>query len=79
MKIFVKDPTEIRKRIITKGYTLRAFGKAAGLSHPSVVQVLNGTRNPSPTTAKKFCDALEGEFDDFFYIDDGCNSDQNTA
>lgn len=49
----VRNEPEVRVRIASEGYTIRGYAKEIGISHPYLSQVLNGTRNPSPGTAKK--------------------------
>lgn len=50
------------------GYNKTEFSQKIGLSKPMTVQICNGTRHPSPRSAKKICDALQVEFDDIFEI-----------
>lgn len=74
MKIHVRDKQKLNEFIMRKGFTRRGFGQAVGLSHSTVVQILNGNRNPSPPTAKKIADFLEADYDEIFFIDDGYKS-----
>lgn len=68
MKIQVKNTHFLNELIIRKGFSKNAFSKAAQLGQPTVVQISNGTRNPSPSSAKKIVEVLGVEFDEIFEI-----------
>jgi DNA-binding XRE family transcriptional regulator len=77
MKIYIRDRQKLNESIMKKGLTRRGFGKAIGLSHSTITQLLNGSRNPSPPTARKIVEFLESDFDEIFFIDDGYKSNQS--
>lgn len=66
MKILPK--IQIDMLLIKKGHSKRSFARSFGFSEATIIQVCNGTRNPSPKTAKAIADALEVDFDDIFEI-----------
>lgn len=68
MKIRIIDQGFFLTLLLKKGFNKSGFSKVIGLSKPMTLQVCNGTRNPSPRTAKKICEALQVEFDDIFEI-----------
>lgn len=76
MKIFLKSVEEFQKMLIVKGFSIRSFAKEAGLSHPTVVQIIKGYRNPGPKTAQKIAAALDVNFDDIFFIKNVHQSEQ---
>lgn len=59
---------EMRTTRIKQGMSIRALGKAAGLSPATIFRIENGITFPVPATAKKICDALKEEFDHIFGI-----------
>lgn len=69
MKIKLKDTRSFNELIIKKGYSKNRLSKAAELGQPTIVQISNGTRNPSPVTAKRILEVLGVEFDDVFKIE----------
>lgn len=68
MKIILKDSRSFNELIMRKGYSKNRLSKAVEMSQPTIVQISNGTRNPSPFVAKKIMDALGVDFDDLFEI-----------
>jgi DNA-binding XRE family transcriptional regulator len=77
MKITLLDSDDFQKRIIVSGHTLRSFAKKIEISTPYMVQIANETRKPGPKIAKKIVDGLEAEFDEIFFVDNGCKSEQS--
>jgi Predicted transcriptional regulators len=77
MKILIRDRIKLQEAVMKRGFTRRGFGQAIGISHSTVVQLLNGNRNPSPPIAKKIADFLEEEFDTIFFIENGYKSEQS--
>ncbi|MGE8078123.1 helix-turn-helix domain-containing protein [Peribacillus loiseleuriae] len=69
MKIKVKDPLKFNELLIRKGFNKADFSKAIELSRPMAVQLSNGSRYPSPKTARKITKVLEVDFDDIFLIE----------
>lgn len=69
MKIRLRDKESFAELLIRKGFTKRALATAAGIGQPTLVQISNGIRRPSPTTAKRILDTLGVEFDDIFVIE----------
>lgn len=65
--IIAKDDL-IKRLRITNGYSIRGFGIKTGLN-PVTIQNLEGQKtSPTPSTAKKICNALGVKFDDLFEI-----------
>ncbi len=57
-RVYLKDYYEVRKAS-QKGYSYRAFSKAAGFSSPNFLKlVIDGTRNIGPEAVEKFIVAL---------------------
>lgn len=71
MKIKLKNVRSFNELIIKRGFTKNGLSQAVELSQPTIVQISNGKRNPSPSTAKRLSEALGVEFDDVFEIDAG--------
>ncbi|MBP3953623.1 helix-turn-helix transcriptional regulator [Bacillus suaedae] len=71
MKIKVKDYEKFNVLLLRKGFSKTEFSKVIGLSQTMMVQLTNGSRNPSPKTAKKITEVLEIDFDEIFVIDAG--------
>ena len=79
MGVSFRDLSEVNQLIIKMGYSQGGFGKAAGISRGYANQVLRGDRKPTPGIAKKISDALEKDFDELFFIEDGYKSDQTAS
>lgn len=79
MKIKLKDVYEFKKLLVVNGYTVRGYGRAINISAPYAQQVANGQRNPGPEVAKRTYELLDVEFNDIFFIDDACKSNQKQA
>jgi DNA-binding XRE family transcriptional regulator len=69
MKIKLKNTRSFNELLIKKGFSKNGLSKATKLGQPTIVQISNGKRNPSPFVAKKIVDVLEVNFDDIFRID----------
>lgn len=78
MKIKLKDVDKFKTLLMTNGFTQRSYGRAIGISEPYAHQIANGTRNPGPKIAKDTADLLDVDFEDIFFIDNACKSDQGT-
>ena len=78
MKIKLKDVDKFKTLLMTNGFTQRSYGRAIGISEPYAHQIANGTRNPGPKIAKDTADLLDVDFEDIFFIDNACKSDQRT-
>ncbi|MEC0231255.1 helix-turn-helix domain-containing protein [Paenibacillus alba] len=76
MKIVVRDTENLKKIIITKGYSIRSFGRALGTSGPYANQIVNSVRNPGPIIARNIVDLLGVQYDEIFFIESGNKSDQ---
>ncbi|MCL6443432.1 MAG: helix-turn-helix domain-containing protein [Alicyclobacillus sp.] len=76
MKIVLKDANAFKRLLLVKGYTQRGLGRAIGIAEAYATQISSGTRNPGPEIARKIVDLLQVEFDDIFFIDDACKSNQ---
>ncbi|WGV58380.1 helix-turn-helix transcriptional regulator [Brevibacillus brevis] len=66
----------LNELLYRKGWTKRAFAKAARIGEVTAQQICNGQRNPSAPVAKKITDALEVEFDEIFAIEKTASSRQ---
>jgi transcriptional regulator with XRE-family HTH domain len=71
LTIILKNAQEFQKLLMKKGYSFRSFAKLAGMSSAHISYIVNGKRNPNPATAKKIAEALEMDFDDIFFIENG--------
>jgi DNA-binding XRE family transcriptional regulator len=76
MKIKLKDVDIFKKMLMISGFSQRGLARTVGISEPYANQIANGERNPGPKIAKMIVDALNCEFDDIFFIDCACNSNQ---
>ena len=68
MKIQLKDPEKFIEQLIRKGFSRRSLAGVAKIGETTVSLIINGERNPGPSTARKICAALECSFDDIFVI-----------
>lgn len=68
MKIKARDLDTLNERIIIKGFSKAEFGKEIGVSQPMTVQITNGTRHPSPRTAKRISEVLECDWSELFEV-----------
>lgn len=55
--------------LVKKGFSKRELSLETQLGQATIVQISNGKRNPSPSTAKKIAEVLDINFDDFFEIE----------
>lgn len=69
MKIKLKNTRFFNELIIKKGFSKNGLSKATKLSQPTIVQISNSVRNPSPLSAKRIAEVLGVEFDEIFKID----------
>lgn len=74
MKIKVKNVDYVLRLIMKKGHSQSSFCNKVGVSVSYGNQVLNGKRNPSPELADKIVQLLGVDFDDIFFIQNGCKS-----
>lgn len=79
VKIILKDAKSFKKLLAVKGFSQRGMGRTIGISEVYATQISNGTRNPGPEIAKKITVLLDVSFNDIFFIDDACKSNQTTA
>jgi DNA-binding XRE family transcriptional regulator len=68
MKIQIKDEQALKKLLIRNGFSKTDLAKTVGVSNHHVGFILNGSRNPSPSIAKKIVNILECDFDEIFEI-----------
>lgn len=68
MKIKLSNAVKFEETLIRKGLSKRGFAKMANIADVTIIQITSGSRNPSPRTAKKICEALGAEFDELFVI-----------
>jgi len=76
MKIKLKDVQEFKKLLVVKGFSVRGYGRAIDISPAYAQHVANGQRNPGPEVARKTYELLDMNFDDIFFIDYACKSNQ---
>lgn len=77
LEIRVKDAQKLTETIIKSGYTKRSLARAINVSNSFISQITTGRKNPSPKVAKKLCDELHINFDDYFVIDNrGAENDK---
>ena len=68
MNTIVAKENIIKRLRITKGYSIRGFGVKTGLN-PVTIQNVEGQKTcPTPSTARKICEALGTEFEELFDI-----------
>jgi transcriptional regulator with XRE-family HTH domain len=77
MKITPKDIVAFEGLILRKGLSKKGFAEIIGISGAYASQIINGTRNPGPFTAKKITEALEVDFDDIFFVKHACKVGQS--
>jgi DNA-binding XRE family transcriptional regulator len=78
MKIKANTDAFVQARI-KMGYSQRELAKQANLSSALISQIENDERNPSPSSAKKICDALGVKFDDIFFTNNVHICEHSTA
>ena len=79
LKIILKNSEDFKKLLIIKGFTQRGLGRAIGVSETYATQLSNGVRNPGPQVARKISETLDVEFDDIFFIENACKSNQTNS
>lgn len=57
---------------IKAGLSQTELSQRAQVSKTLVCQIETGQRTPSPGTARRLCEALSADFDDIFFVDNGC-------
>jgi DNA-binding XRE family transcriptional regulator len=77
MKINLVNAYEFRKMLLVNGYSQRSLAKKIQISNPYLNQIIHGERCPSAKVAKKIVDELGIKFEDIFFIDVACKSEQN--
>lgn len=63
LKNLGKHIKEFREK---KGLSAAEFGRRAEMERSHIARIETGQTNPTSTTLKILCDALEVEFDEFF-------------
>lgn len=79
MKIKLINVDEFKTLLLMHGFTQRSYGRAINISEPYANQIANGTRNPGPLVAKKTVDLLQVSFNDIFFIEHACKSEQSDS
>jgi len=69
MKIKVKDPDALKKKIISSGYNISQFAIQLGISYTHMHGIVSGKSHNGAKLSKKICSILNCEFDDIFFID----------
>jgi transcriptional regulator with XRE-family HTH domain len=69
MTIRLKNAIEFKRLLMEKGYSYRTFGKASKVAFPTISDIANEKKYPTPKAAKKICEALGLEFNDLFFIE----------
>lgn len=70
MKIISVKDKELLEVRLAKCLTQRALADKAGITQTTVFSLENKKTTPTPTTAKKICEALGVKFDEVFEIID---------
>lgn len=68
MKIIEVKKKPFQEARLKKGLTQRALANKAGVTQSTIFSLENKKTNPTPTTAKKVCEALDVGFDEIFNI-----------
>jgi transcriptional regulator with XRE-family HTH domain len=69
MTIRLKNAKDFKRLLMERGYSYRSFGKASKVSFPTISDIANEKKFPTPQAAKKITDALGLEFNDLFFIE----------
>lgn len=77
MKIVVKDVALLNELLLKKGFTQRSIGREINISPGYSNQIFSGKRNPGAKIARSIIDTLNVEFDEIFFIESACKSDQD--
>jgi transcriptional regulator with XRE-family HTH domain len=77
LKVKLKSANRLDEMLIRHGFSRRAFSKKAGIGEATIIQIFNGSRNPSPRTAKLIVEALGLQFDEVFAIIKEANASTN--
>lgn len=67
-RIVVRDRDALRLAIAERGYSHRRFALEIGSSKSHIGQILNGERNPSPSTARNMAAKLHVPFKELFAV-----------
>jgi transcriptional regulator with XRE-family HTH domain len=68
ISITVKDSNLLRRLIAESGNTVTSFSEELKISRNYLSAVLSGTRNPSPSLARKIAVRLEVEVSEIFTV-----------
>jgi transcriptional regulator with XRE-family HTH domain len=69
MTIRLKNAKEFKRLLMEKGYSYRAFAKVSKVAFPTISDIANEKKFPTPQAAKKITEALGLEFNDLFFIE----------
>lgn len=58
------------------GLSQSQLSRNARVSKALICQIETGDRNPSPSTAHRLCEALAVDFEDIFFVVNGCKCEQ---
>lgn len=76
MKIKLKSSMDFQILLIKKGFTQRGLGRAAEVSDTTISHLIGNKKGCGPEIAQKLCNALQVNFDDYFFIDIDDKSNQ---
>ena len=79
MTIMFKKLADVNEEVIKMGLSARGFGKLAGIAHGQIHDILKGKRQVTARMAKRICTALDKDFDDIFFIENGYKSEQTAS
>jgi len=69
MRVRIKRAA-VEKALVRRNWTKTALARLAKLHRTHLSDVLAGRTNPGPRTRTRLLEALGGQFDDFFEIED---------
>lgn len=67
-KIYVKDKSIFKKKVMEKGYNIKGFSHECGVSNSYMSSVINGRVSLSAPLSKKITKELNCSFKTLFFI-----------
>lgn len=71
LEVLKKEEVDIKLLIAKKGISQKEFADEIGISNSYLSLLINGKKNPSPSTAGKIASGLMVNVEDIFFIIDG--------
>lgn len=75
--VIVTNKEKLREDITRSGLSMTALAKNIGCSKAHISSIVNHERNPSGAIAVKICEQINGNFDDYFFIESVHNKKQS--